>query len=83
MNHLINRISINPNVMHGQACIKGKRIPVHLIVSMLASGDSIEEILNDYPSISREDVHACLAYSASLAEEMVSPIEELPRENFG
>jgi uncharacterized protein (DUF433 family) len=63
------RISINPNVCHGQACIKGTRIPVYLIVQMLANGDTIEELLEDYPSITKEDILACLAYAGALAED--------------
>ncbi len=55
-----DRISIDPNVCHGQACIKGTRIPVHQIVLMLATGDTIDELLEDYPTITREDILACL-----------------------
>lgn len=68
------RISIDPKVCHGQACIKGTRIPVHQIVSMLASGDSIEELLEEYPSIEQEDILACLHYAAWLTEEQVTPL---------
>ena len=71
----IERISVDPNICHGQACIKGTRIPVHQIVRMLANGDTIEDLLKEYPSITREDILACLDYAASLAEEQVSPIE--------
>ncbi len=70
------RISIDPNVCHGQACVKGTRIPVHQIVRMLANGDTIEDILEEFPSLEREDVLACLEYAASLAEELVTPIDE-------
>ena len=73
------RISIDSNICHGQACIKGTRIPVHQIVGMLANGDTIEDLLNEYPSLSREDIMACLAYAASLAEEQVTPIETANR----
>ena len=65
------RITIDPNVCHGQACIKGTRVPVHQIVRMLANGDSIEELLKEYPSVKREDILAGLDYAASLAEEQV------------
>ena len=58
------RISINPNVYHGQACIKGTRIPVHQIVAMLANGDTIEDLLHEYPTVERDDILACLAYAA-------------------
>jgi len=71
------RISIDPKVCHGQACIKGTRIPVHQIVHMLANGDTIEDLLKEYPSIKRDDIVACLNYAASLAEELVTPIESL------
>ena len=74
---MYDRISIDPKVFHGQACVKGTRIPVHQIVGMLANGDTIEELLGEYPSLTREDILACLEYAASLAEEQVTPIETL------
>jgi len=73
------RISIDPKVCHGQACVKGTRIPVHLVVRMLANGDSVADLLADYPSLSQEDVMACLEYAAELTEEQVTPIEALDR----
>lgn len=69
------RVSIDTKVCHGQACIKGTRIPVHQIIRMLANGDTIEELIEEYPSISREDILACLDYAASLAEEELTPID--------
>jgi len=69
-----DRITIDPSICHGQACVKGTRIPVHQIVHMLANGDSIEELLEEYPSLTREDILACLDYAASLTEEQVTPI---------
>lgn len=69
------RISVDPRVCHGQACIKGTRVPVHQIVRMLANGDTVEELLEDYPSLVREDILAALDYAASLAEEEVTPLE--------
>jgi uncharacterized protein (DUF433 family) len=69
-----DRISIDPNICLGQACVKGTRIPVHQIVGMLANGDTVEDLLSEYPSLSREDIMACLAYAADLAEEQVTPI---------
>ena len=50
---MFKRISIDPNVCHGQACIKGKRIPVHQIVQMLANGDTMDDLLESYPTIER------------------------------
>ena len=67
------RIAIDPNICHGQACVKGTRIPVHQVVRMLANGDTIEELLEEY-SLTRDDILACLDYAASLAEEQVTPI---------
>ena len=74
------RISIDPKVCHGQACIKGTRIPVHLILRMLANGDTIEEMLEEYPSLIRADILACFDYAAVLAEEEVSPLETFSSE---
>jgi uncharacterized protein (DUF433 family) len=69
-----DRISIDPNICHGQACVKGTRIPVHQLVRMLANGDSMEDLLGEYPSLTREDILASLEYAADLAEEQVTPI---------
>lgn len=74
---MFDRISIDSKICHGQACIKGTRIPVHQIIGMLANGDTIESLLRAYPQINREDILACLEYAAWLAEEQVTPIEEV------
>jgi uncharacterized protein (DUF433 family) len=71
----LERISIDPNICHGQACVRGTRIPVHQIVRMLANGDTVEDLLAEYPSLTREDIMACLDYAAELAEEQVTPIQ--------
>jgi uncharacterized protein (DUF433 family) len=73
--NLLERISIDPKVCHGRPCIRGTRIMVWQIVSFLAAGDSIEDILGEYPQITREDVQACLAYAAETTKERVLPIE--------
>ena len=75
-----NRITIDPKVCHGEACIKGTRIPVHQILRMLANGDTVEDLLQEYPSVTREDILACFDYAASLAEEQVTPLEVLSGE---
>ena len=62
------RISIDPQVCHGQACIKGTRVPVHQIVRMVANGDTIDQLLREYPSIRQEDVLACIEYAAAVKE---------------
>ena len=72
-----NRIRIDPNVHHGQACIRGTRIPVAQIIRMFANGDSVEQLLAEYPSLTREDVYAALEYAATLAEEQVTPLSEI------
>jgi len=74
---MYENISIDPNICHGQACIKGTRIPVHQVIHMLASGDKPEEILEDFPSLKPEDIQACLEYAAALAEEQLTPIENI------
>jgi len=71
---MYKRITVDPKVCHGQACIMGTRIPVYQIVRMLANGDTVEELLAEYPSLERDDIIACLNYAASLAEEQVTPI---------
>ena len=60
------RISINPDVMVGKPVIQGTRIPVDLIVRMLAQGLSEEAILGEYPNLTTEDIHAALAYAADV-----------------
>jgi uncharacterized protein (DUF433 family) len=77
---MFDRISIDPKICHGVACVKGTRIPVHQIVRMLANGDTIVDLLEAYPSLEREDVLACLEYAASLAEEQVTPTEILDKQ---
>ena len=77
MTDMFERVLIDPNICHGQACIRGTRVPVHQIVAMLANGDTVDGLLTAYPHISREDVLACLGYGASLAEEQIAPYEEV------
>ena len=73
---MVDRISSRPDVCHGQACVRGTRIPVHQVVRMLANGVTVEG-LSAYPALTREDVAACLEYAAVLAEEQVGPIDEI------
>jgi len=68
-------IIVDSEICHGQACIRGTRIPVHQIVGMLGNGDTIEELLEEYPSLKREDIFACLKYAALLAEEQITPLD--------
>jgi uncharacterized protein (DUF433 family) len=64
-----SRISIIPSVCHGRPCIKGTRLWVSLILDLLASGSTIDEILKEYPQIQRADIQACIAYGAEAARE--------------
>ena len=74
------RIRIDATICHGQACIRGTRIPVHQMLGMLANGDTIEELIEEYPSLTRDDILACLDYAAALAEEQITPLEVLSSE---
>ena len=64
-------ISDNPNVMHGVACVTGTRIPVSVVLDNLAAGASAEELLQEYPSLTREAIAAALAYAAELARDQI------------
>jgi len=64
----LERISSDPDICHGKPCIKGTRIPVYLIVSLVSEGMSVEEIINDYPSLTAEDIKAAIQYAAKLCE---------------
>lgn len=71
----LERIEINPKVMVGKPIIKGTRIPVDLILKMLSQGISTEEILEEYPHLTKEDIQAALAYAAEVLEtEEVLPL---------
>ena len=63
------RISVDPKICHGKACIKGTRIPVSNILDNLAAGEKPEAILESYPTLSYEDIQAAIGYAAELARE--------------
>ena len=67
------RISADPGICHGQACIRGTRVPVSVILDNLAAGCTPEEIVRSYPSLVSEDIAAAVAYAAELARERVIP----------
>jgi uncharacterized protein (DUF433 family) len=76
MKDSVQRISIDPRVMVGKPVITGTRIPVELILRMLAQGISEQAILQEYPRLQIEDIRAALAYAAQvLAHEDVFPVE--------
>jgi uncharacterized protein (DUF433 family) len=66
-----SRITIDPAVCHGKACIKGTRIMASVVLDNLAAGQSADEIVQLYPTLRRDDVIAAMAYAAELARERV------------
>jgi uncharacterized protein (DUF433 family) len=70
MDNMIDRISVDANICHGQPCIKGTRIMVYLILELLETGLALDQIIQDYyPQLTRQDVEACLHYAASLIRD--------------
>jgi len=67
----LNRITVNPEIMGGQPCIRGLRIPVSLIVRLVASGKTVKEIQDEYPELEEEDIRQALEYAAWVASEKV------------
>ena len=66
---LLSRISIDPNICFGKPCIRGHRIWVSLVLDLLASGFTFEELLERYPGIEEEDILACIAYGAEMSRD--------------
>ncbi|MGE3167083.1 MAG: DUF433 domain-containing protein [Planctomycetota bacterium] len=69
-----NRISVDPNVCHGKACIKGTRVMASVILDNLAEGVERDEILKGYPPLVNEDIDAAIAYAAELTRERFVPL---------
>ncbi len=63
---ITERITIDPSICHGKPCIRGLRYPIENVLEWLAGGMSIEDILNDYDDLEREDIFAVLAYAARI-----------------
>jgi uncharacterized protein (DUF433 family) len=68
------RITTDPKVAHGRACIKGTRIMVSVVLDNLAAGLGEDEILKSYPTLSRDDIRAAIAYASELAKERVASV---------
>lgn len=68
MSTLLQRITLNPDICHGQPTIRGLRYPVTTILELLSAGMSSEEILADYEDLEQEDILAVLAYAARLSQ---------------
>lgn len=74
-NALLGRITVNPKIFGGKPIIRGMRISVELILSLLAQGETTEAILEDYPGLEAEDIRACLAYAhAVIAEDKLDAV---------
>ena len=72
---LLGRITANPDIFGGKPIIRGMRISVELILSLLAQGEKIETILSDYPELEPEDLRACLAYAhAVIADDKLDSV---------
>ena len=67
----LDRITFDPEIMDGQACIRGMRITASLILNLVANGLSAEEIIQDYPDLEPDDIRQALRYAAWLAQERV------------
>ena len=65
------RISVDPNICHGKACVRGTRVMVSVVLDNLAAGLSPAEIVSSYPSLRPDDVAAAIAYAAELARERI------------
>jgi uncharacterized protein (DUF433 family) len=68
MNELLSRLTSDPEICHGQLCLRGLRYPVSMILELLAGGMSEQEILSDYPDLEADDIRASLTYAAQLSE---------------
>lgn len=70
---MFDRITFDPAVLGGRAAIRGLRIPVSLVVRLIAAGTSFEDILTEYPELERDDIRAAIEYAAWLTSEQVIP----------
>jgi len=69
------RISSDPRICHGKACIKGTRLMVSVILDNLSDGMSYDEIIESYPSLTNEDIKSAISYAAELSRERLIPLE--------
>lgn len=75
---MFDRITFDPQIMGGRACIRGMRVTVSLVLSLVANGMKEQEIIEAYPYIEVEDIQACLNYAVFLASEEIHPFTEIP-----
>ena len=76
----LDRIAFDPKIMTGKACIRGMRVPVSLIVNLVANGKTTKEIIEDYPYLEPEDIKQALLYAAWLTEEKASYLKKSQEE---
>ena len=72
MEKLLDRIAVDPNILAGKPVIKGTRIPVYLIIELIATGMNIKDVLKEYPELKEEDVKAALLYASKLLEREIT-----------
>jgi len=72
MGELLDRIVVDPNILVGKPVIKGTRIPVYLIIELIAGGMTVKDVLKEYPELREEDVKAALLYASKLLEREVT-----------
>lgn len=70
------RIVVDPEIHHGTPCIRGTRVPVSVVLGSLAQGLTSEQVLEEYPTLSEDDIRACLAYAAEIIQtgELLVPL---------
>jgi uncharacterized protein (DUF433 family) len=72
--HLFDRITMDPEKCFGKPCVRGLRMPVASLLAYLSGGMSIEEMLNEWPELEREDIYQALGFAAAMMEERVVPL---------
>jgi len=76
MNTLTDRITVDPDICNGKPVIRGKRITVQTILEFLGAGDSVDDILEQYPTLEREDIYACIRFASSMMNSnyLIEPV---------
>ena len=76
MDTLLSRITIDPAICHGKPCVRGLRYPVEMLLELLSSGMSLDEILGDYEDLERDDLRAVLTFAARLSQtKRLQPVD--------
>lgn len=76
MSTLTDRITVNPDICNGKPTIRGKRITVQTILEFLGNGDSVDEILENYPTLERDDIYASIQFASTVVDNkyVIEPI---------